>query len=69
VVGPSAEKRKTREKHVSLRTPTKQKELILSLPQILDGVKVVGDLLGSVNKLRYVDHDVEDIENFPEFSQ
>ena len=51
------------------RTPRKQKELTLSLPQIPDGVKVVSDMLGYVNKLKYVDHDVENIGKFPDFAQ
>jgi hypothetical protein len=41
----------------------------LSFPQIPEGVKVVGDMLGSINKLKYVDHDMTDIGNFVEFSQ
>jgi hypothetical protein len=50
------------------RTPNKHKELTLSFPKIMDGVKIVGDLLGYVNKLRYYYDDVKDMEKFPEFS-
>jgi hypothetical protein len=62
-------KEETREKPVMPRTPSKQKELTLSLSQIPEGVKVVGDMLGCVNKLKYVDHDVADMGKFPEFVQ
>jgi hypothetical protein len=67
--GPLVGHMNTREKPVVPRTPTKQKELTLSLPQILDKVKVVGDMLGSINKLKYVDHDVEETRNLCEFVQ
>ena len=52
-----------------LRTLTKKKELTLSLPKIPEGVKVVGDMLGCVNKLKYVHHDVTHTEKFPNFAQ
>jgi hypothetical protein len=50
-------------------TPTKQKELTLPLPQILEKVKVVADMLGSLNKLKYVYHNVEEMGKFLEFEQ
>jgi hypothetical protein len=51
------------------RTPTKQNEITLSLPQIPNEFNVVGDLLGCVNKVKYYDHDVTDTDKFPEFAQ
>jgi hypothetical protein len=62
--GPSVGKKKTREKLAAPRTTGKHKELTLSFPQIPEGVKVVGDMLGSINKLKYVDHDMIDIGKF-----
>jgi hypothetical protein len=69
VVEPSTGKKNTRGKHVVPRTLRKQKELNLTLPKIPDRVRVVGDMLGFVNKLKYVDHDVADIGKFPKFVQ
>jgi hypothetical protein len=69
VTGPSTGKKKTREKHAMPRTPSKQKELTLSLSQIPEGVKVLDDMLGCMKKLKYVDHDVADRGKFPKFAQ
>jgi hypothetical protein len=69
VAGPSIGHKRTREKCVAPRTPTKHKDLTLSLQKILDGVRIVGDMLGYVNKLRYSNHDVKDMEKFPKFAQ
>jgi hypothetical protein len=42
---------------------------MLSLSQILEGVKILDAMLGIVNKLKYVDHDVAYMGKFPEFTQ
>jgi hypothetical protein len=69
MVGPSTGKTDTREKHVTPRTPSKQKELTLSVPKIPEGVKVLDHMLGCVTKLKYVDNDVVYREKFPDFVQ
>ena len=39
------------------------------MSQISEGVKVLDDMLGCVNKLKYVDHDVPNKGKFHEFMQ
>jgi hypothetical protein len=39
------------------------------LPHILDVVIVVEEMLGKVEKLKYVDHDVTDTTKFPDLAQ
>jgi hypothetical protein len=67
ITGPSIGKNKTREKPVALKTLSKQKELPLSLSQILEGVKILDDMLGFVNKIKYDDHDFPYMGKFPKF--
>jgi hypothetical protein len=67
MAGPSLGQKRTRENPAMPRTPSKEKELTLSLPKIMDGVRIVGDMLGYINKLRCYDHDVKNMEKNHEF--
>jgi hypothetical protein len=49
------------------RSPRKKPKVTLVLLCIPAGVKVLLDLLRCIDKLCYADHDVKDIEKFPEF--
>jgi len=69
ITWPSTEKKKEREKPTTPRTPSKQKELTLSLPHIHEGVKITGDMLGCVNKVKYDYHDVTYMQKFLEFTR
>jgi hypothetical protein len=69
ITWPSTGKKKEREKPTTPTTPSKQKELTLSLPHIHEGVKIMGNMLGCVNKFKYDDHDVTYMGKFLEFTQ
>jgi len=47
---------------------TEQAEGTNTVPQIHEGVKVDGEMLGCVKKLKYDDHDVADTIKFPDFA-
>jgi hypothetical protein len=51
------------------RSPRKHAATTTILPCILEGVCIIGNMLGHVEKLRYSDYDVIDMENLPEFSK
>jgi hypothetical protein len=51
------------------RSPCKQPTTTIIFPCIPVGVRVKEYLLGYVEKLRYLDHDVIDIDKFPEFTK
>jgi hypothetical protein len=52
-----------------MMTTHTQQQVELSVPHIPDSVIVVEDMLGFVPKLRYTDHDVTEVEKFPELAQ
>jgi hypothetical protein len=41
----------------------------ITLPHLPDIVVIVEDMLGKVLKIKYVDHDINDIVKFPDFMQ
>jgi hypothetical protein len=47
----------------------KQDATTIVFPRILEGVCVAANMLGHVEKLRYLDHDVTDKNKFPKFSK
>jgi hypothetical protein len=51
------------------RSPCKHPDASITLPHILEGVQSMPTLLGCIERLRYLDHDVADAGKFPEFSQ
>jgi hypothetical protein len=51
------------------RSPRRQATTTIVLPCIPEGVRIAGNMLGHVEKLRYSDHDVTDMDKFPEFSK
>jgi hypothetical protein len=51
------------------RSPRKQPDASIVLPCIPDGVQVKPDLLGQIEKLKYSDQNIIDIEKFLEFAK
>jgi hypothetical protein len=49
-------------------SPHKQQEVTIVLPCIPVGVTVVTNLLGCIDNLHYLDHDVRDTDKFPKFA-
>jgi hypothetical protein len=50
-------------------SPCRHPDATIVLPHIPEGVQVMPNLLGCVERLRYSDHDVVDAGKFPEFVQ
>jgi len=50
------------------RSHRKQPVAALIFPRMQDGVQVKPNLLGHIEKLKYSNHDVADIDKFPEFT-
>jgi hypothetical protein len=59
---------KDKGKQTIQRSPRKQKEVTLTLMCIPEGVTILPGILGCVDKLKYVDHDVEYRDKFLEFA-
>jgi hypothetical protein len=51
------------------RSPCRQAATTIVLPCIPEGVQAMPNLLGCVERLRYSDHDVADVDKFPEFAR
>jgi hypothetical protein len=51
------------------RSPRRQAATTIVLPCILEGVRIMANLLGCMEKLWYSDHDVTDMDKFPEFAK
>jgi hypothetical protein len=51
------------------RSPCRQDATTIVLPHIPEGVQATPNLLGCMERLRYSDHDVADVDKFPEFAR
>jgi hypothetical protein len=51
------------------RSPRRQPAAAIVFPHIPEWVRVLENLLGYVEKLRYSDHDVMDTDKIPEFTK
>jgi hypothetical protein len=51
------------------RSPCRKVATTIVLPRILEGVCITTNLLGCVEKLWYSDHNVTDMDKFPEFAK
>jgi hypothetical protein len=51
------------------RSPCRHTATTIVLLRIPEGVQATTNLLGCVEKIRYSDHDVADVEKFPEFAK
>jgi len=57
----------TKGKHTVQRSLRKQKEAMLTLLHIPEGVTILPGILGCLDKLKYSDHDVKYMDTFPKF--
>jgi hypothetical protein len=65
VVGTSRRPPQKTDKQQVPRSPRKQPIAAIFFPYIPDGVQVKPELLGHIDKLKYLDHDVADTRKFP----
>jgi hypothetical protein len=68
-VGTSSQPPQRKGKQVVPRSPCRQATTTIVLPCILEGVRITGNMLGHMEKLRYSYHDVTDMDKFPEFAK
>ena len=68
-VGTSIQPPQRKGNHPVEISPCRKVVTTIVLPCILEGVRVVANLLGHVEKLWYSDHDVTDMDKFPEFAK
>jgi hypothetical protein len=69
VAGTSNQPPLKKDKQQVPRSPHKKPITSLVLSWIPDGVQVKPDLLGHIDKLKYLDHDVADTDKFSEFTK
>jgi hypothetical protein len=67
--GTSSQPPQWKGKHAVPRSPRKQTATTIFLSHIPEGVRIAGNMLGHVEKLRYSDHDVTKMDKFPEFAK
>jgi hypothetical protein len=68
-VGTSSQPPQWKGKQAVPRSPCRKATTTIILPRILEGVRIVGNMLGHVEKLRYSDHDVNGHRQVPRVHQ